>query len=136
MTSLPLELTDNEVNDLECHFNWNIGDVISAQTLKERIEAVKGHIREKAANVLPQSYCLLAYLKSKEKNLYPEVLSDLLEAQKSCSSSTANSWQFGLGFKAVVLANMTVWQYKNMEHADAKRNYKEYNNLKSKYAKS
>ena len=46
------------------HFNWDIC-IITPATLQERILSVEGHVRENSYGILPQSYCLLAYLKSK-----------------------------------------------------------------------
>ena len=62
---IPGELTEYQLEELPCHFNWNIC-TLTPTKLKERILAVEGSIEEKEISILPQQYCLLAYLKSQK----------------------------------------------------------------------
>ena len=52
------------LDSLICHFNWDICNITPA-TLQARILSAEEHVKENSCGILPQSYCLLAFLKSK-----------------------------------------------------------------------
>ena len=125
------------LNSLICHFNWGICKITPA-TLQERILSVEGHIKENSCGILPQSLCLLAYLKSK---LVPsietnnEIYDILLQADQTLPELDQNSIKDGLGYKAVVIANLTFWESKLGKHEQAKNHFKYYNDLQERYGR-
>ena len=123
------------LDSLICHFNWDICN-ITPGTLQERILSVEGHIKENSCGILPQSYCLLAYLKSK---LVPSIETNnaiydlLLQADKTLPELDQNSVKEGLGYKAVIIANLTFWESKLGKREQAKKHFKCYKDLQEKY---
>jgi len=82
-------ISQNTLKSLQSHFNWHIYDDITDSTLKERIDLVSSHINLNPVDILPQSFCLLAYLISKS-NENKEVTKNLDLAYKSLSD--IRSW--------------------------------------------
>ena len=123
------------LDSLTCHFNWDICNITST-TLQERILSVEGHLKENSFGILPQSYCLLAYLKSKlapSVEMNKEIYDLLLEAYQTLPVVDQNSKKEGLGYKAVVLANLTYWESNLQHHEKAKDHFKAYKDFQSRY---
>ena len=126
------------LDSLVYHFKWDICK-ITPTTLQERILSVEGHLRENSSGILPQSYCLLAYLKSKadtdeEVETNNEIYSLLVDAEKSLPEIDESSTKKGLGYKAVVIGNLIYWeQCKIKKYEQARKHFEEYKKLKCKY---
>ena len=115
-----------------CHLNWDICNLTPAN-LNERIKAVEGHIKTNAKNILPQSYCFLAYLKWQYSNketqqeLHKEVQEDLKKAFNSLEPSENEN--FGRGYKAIIFGNLTVCFHITGNDKDAKIYHNQYDNI-------
>ena len=126
------------LNLLVYHFKWDICK-ITPTILQERIRSVEGHLKENSSGILPQSYCLLAYLKSKvdtneEVERNNEIYSILLNAEDSLSEVHESSTKKGLGYKAIVIGNLIYWeQYKIKKYQQARNHFEEYKKLKERY---
>ena len=91
------------LDSLVHHFKWDICK-ITPKILQERILSVEGHLKENSSGILPQSYCLLAYLKSetvtdKEVETNNEIYSLLLNAEESLPEINEGSTKKDLGIK-------------------------------------
>ena len=125
------------LDSLICHFNWDICNITPA-ILQERILSVEGHVKENSCDILPQSYCLLAYLKSK---LVPSIETNndiydlLLQADETLPELDQNSVKEGLGYKAVIIANLTFWESELDKHEQAKNHFQYYKDLQERYGR-
>ena len=130
----------NEIplDSLVHHFKWDICKV-TPTILQERILSVEGHLKENSSGILPQSYCLLAYLKSKadtdkEVEANNEIYSLLLNAEESLLEIDEGSTKKGIGYKAAVIGNLIYWeQCKIKKYEQAWKHFEEYRELKSRY---
>ena len=126
------------LDSLVHHFKWDICK-ITPTILQERILSVEGHLRENSSRILPQSYCLLAYLKSKadtdkEVETNNEIYNLLLNAEKSLPEIDEGSTKKGLGYKAAVIGNLIYWeQCKIKMYEQARKHFEEYEKLKGRY---
>ena len=122
------------------HFNWDICKV-TPTILQERILSVEGHLRENSSGILPQSYCLLAYLKSKtdtdkEIETNNEIYSLLLNAKESLPVIDEGSTKKGLGYKAAVMGNLIYWEECKIKKYDkAWKHFEEYKILERRYGR-
>ena len=133
----------NEIplNSLVHHFKWDICK-ITPTSLQERILSVEGHLRENSSGILPQSYCLLAYLKSKadtDKKIETnnEIYSLLLNAEESLPEIDEGSTKKGLGYKAAVIGNLIYWEQSEIKkYEQARKHFEEYKKLKGRYGRN
>ena len=125
------------LDSLECHFSWNICES-TQKIIQERILSVQSDLYDNNSRNLPQSYCLLAYLKSKlETNNQLEINSEIhmlfQEAEKHLPKVDNGSTKIGLGYRAVVIGNLAYWETKIERCEQALNHYREYKELEGRY---
>ena len=135
----PSAITQCELESLMCHFNWNLCNNISQGALKERIDALEGHINEGNEELFPQSYSLLGYLKSllqpQTTEIERKVSEHFSKALECLPKFDENSTKKGLGSRAVMVANSLVWKKNLSQKKDVSLHFKEYKEICKKYGK-
>jgi len=132
MTSILCELTYQERNSLECHFNWNIIELTKPNWLfEDRIQKIETDLKRDTRN-LPQLYATkgflqtLYYEKKRDQDCDDPNL-DLLkiDAEKSFNMALNKTNKTNKGYMAVVMANLVFFHARYEEHQKAKAYLKE-----------
>ena len=133
----PSAINQGELESLVCHFNWNICSNNTQGTLKERIDALEGHIQECSKDLFPQSYAMLGYLKSllqpRTREIEEKVSEHFLKAIECLPECRPNLTKKGLGSRAVMIANSLVWKYNLRQMGEVSRHFREYKEICKMY---